>query len=185
MLPVKIYFRFTKCASFIVLSLGLLCCTPAKYITKKQSEVSPTELENSVVNYIPLPDEWLQKSQFLDSCYVLLTEKRYHNLDKYIQSKEASGMKPSEGYLAKTLLLITKLAYPEALQNITKIEDNDFLKIRQLLTIDLNYEIARQNGNVDFKSVLNAYQTLVDSNPDDLLLKKIVSIRLRYLRYNN
>lgn len=167
-----------------ILILGMFGCTPPKYIVKKQSELITLDLDNAIVNFIPIPDNELQKSNLLDSSYHLLIDKKYPKLEKYINSKESSGMDTPDLFLSKTLLSITKKEYSDAFQSLTKIHDSDYSMLKKLLILDLNYEMARMNGNFDYNIFLKDYQSLIDSYPDDLTLKKIVLIRLRYLRYN-
>ena len=169
---------------FIVLAFGLQCCSAPKYIVKEQSGISEPDLESSTVNYIPIPDDELRKSVTLDSSVHLIGNKKYSKLDKYIHAKEVGGVVASDIFLSKALLLITRKEYPEAFQSLAKIDDSDYPMLRKLLTLDLNYEIARTHGSFDYKNLLKDYQSFIDAYPDDLLLKKIVSIRLRYLRYN-
>jgi hypothetical protein len=168
----------------IILAFGLCYCTSPKYITKKQSEIIKLDLDNSVTNYIPISDNDLKESKILDSSYCLIESKRYSKLDRYIDFLEASGISSSDMYLSKTLLLITKKDYANAAKSIEKINDSDYLLLKRLLSIDLNYEITKTNGGFDYNSFLKCYQDIIDSFPDDSSLNKIVAIRLRYLRYN-
>lgn len=163
---------------------GFLCCSPPKYIVKKQFEIINLDLDNSIVNYIPIPDNELQISKLLDSSYHLLLQKKYSKLDKYLRSKETAGIGTPDLFLSKTLLLITKKEYPEAVQSLMKINDLDYPMLKKLLTLDLNYEISRVNGNFNYNRSLKDYQSFIDSNPDEITLKKIILIRMRYLRYN-
>lgn len=169
----------------VILALGLFCCTTPKYITKKQSEIVKLDLDNSITNYIPLADNDLKKSKILDSSYCLMANKKYSKLNKYINSLETSGNKSSDLYLSKTLLLIAKKDYINAANSLHLINNSDYILVRQLLSTDLSYEISKANKTVDYNALLKSYQDLIDSFPDDRPLKKIVAIRLRYLRYND
>lgn len=164
--------------------IGLYCCVPPKYITKSQSEITVLNLDKSIVNYIPLSNDDLIKSQILDTSYQLIKNKKYSKLDNYINSLERSGVHSSDLYLSRTLLLITKKNYVTALQSLKNIKDPDYVLLKRLLSIDLTYEKARINRDADYSMLLKDYQALIDAYPDDKTLKKIVSIRLRYLRYN-
>jgi len=170
--------------AILILFLGMFCCTPPKYIVKKQSELIKLDLDNAIVNFIPIPDNELIISNLLDSSFNLLINKKYRKLDKYINSKESSGIDTPDLFLSKTLLLITKKEYSDAFQSLTKIHDSDYSLLKKLLILDLNYEMARMNGNFDYNRFLKDYQSFLDSYPDDLTLKRIILIRLRYLRYN-
>lgn len=141
-------------------------------------------MDSVVTNYIPIPDLELQKSKLLDSSYHLLLQKKYSKLDKYIQSKEYDGISTPDLFLSKTLLMITKKEYPEAVKSLMKINNSDYSLLKKLLTLDLNYEISRINGNFDYTRSLRDYQSFIDSYPNDITLKKIILIRMRYLRYN-
>jgi hypothetical protein len=169
---------------FLLLFLGLYSCTPPKYITKRQSEIVNLDLDNSITNYIPIADEDLNKSKILDSSYNLIIFKKYSELKSYLNSLEASGVSSSDFYLVKTLLLITQKEYSDAITSLRKINDSDYTLLKRLLSNDLIYEITRIKGQSNYDSFLKNYQDLIDSYPDNNSLKKIVAIRLRYLRYN-
>ncbi|MDD4972226.1 MAG: hypothetical protein PHT07_22590 [Paludibacter sp.] len=168
-----------------VLILGCFySCTPPKYYVMKYSQIKSMELDKSQVNYIPLEDELVTKSVVLDSTYSLLMNNRYMKLDNYITKLERSEVASSELYLAKTLSKISLLDYPGALKSLDKINDKRYALLKSLLTIDLKYENERLMGAFDFNKYLEKYQKLIDTHPDNMVLKKIVSIRMRYLRYN-
>lgn len=167
-----------------VLIVALYSCASPKYITRKQSEIVKLNLDNSIINYIPLADHDLSGSKILDSSYVLIVGKKLPRLDKYLQSVEKTGINSSDLYLSKTLLAITLKDYIAAAQSLKQTNDTDYPLLKRLLSIDLNYEIAKTNGTFKYNGFLKSYQELIDSYPDDNSLKKIVAIRLRYLRYN-
>jgi len=166
------------------ISLGFICCTAPKYITKKQSEINKLDLDNSITNYIPIADNDLEASTVLDSTYCLLTNKKYLKLEKYINQLESSGNNSSDFYLSKTLLQITNGDYPNAVKSVRLINETDYILLKRLLSIDMNNELAKTNGVFDYNGFLKRYQDLIDSFPENESLKKIVAIRLRYLRYN-
>jgi hypothetical protein len=168
----------------LIMVIGLFYCTPPKYIVKKQSEIVKLDLNNSLINYIPLSDNDLGSSEILDSSYYLITNKRYSKLYKYINTLEKSGVKTSDLYLSKTLLLIANNDYSNAFKSLELINDSDYLLLNRLLSIDLNYEIEKIYGGLDYKQYLKNYQEIIDAYPNDSCLTKIVAIRLRYLRYN-
>jgi hypothetical protein len=169
---------------FLVLTVGLYYCTPPKYITQKQSEILKLDLDNSITNFIPLADDELIRSKVLDSSYNLIMNKKLSRLDRYLTSLESSGIVSSDLYLSKTLLCISQNKYMDAIHSLNKIGDSDFTFLKQLLSIDLTYEAAKINGATDYNGFLKNYQALIDSYPDNTSLKKIIAIRLRYLRYN-
>ena len=65
-----------------------------------------------------------------------------------------------------------------------KVDGKENKMLKMLLSIDLNYEIERTDAGLNFKAYLQKYQDLIDLFPDNAVLRKIVAIRLRYLRYN-
>ena len=164
--------------------IGLYCCNSPKYIIKSQTDIPVWNLDNTIVNYIPLSNNDLIKSQILGNSYQLIKNKKYSKLDNYIDSLEQSGVHSSDLYLSRTILLITKKDYITALQSLRNINDQDYVLLKRLLSIDLAYEKARINRETDYFMLLKDYQALIDAYPDNMTLKKIVSIRLRYLRYN-
>jgi len=169
---------------FLIIIPVFFFCSPPKYIPMRQSKITMVDLDNSIVNYIPIDDYDLDKSKILDSTYGLIINKQLSKLSTYINSLEQSGINSSDLYLSKTLLLITKKDYTRAVQSIRKINDSDYPMLKQLLSIDINYEIAKINGAKNYNGFLKDYQNLVDAFPDNVSLKKLVAIRLRYLRYN-
>ena len=168
---------------FLIL-LGLIACSPSKYVIARQSELMKMNLDKSVTNYIPLSDEYLNKSKILDSAYNLIIWNKFSELKSYIKSMEASNITTSDLFLAKTLLLISKKKYADAMESLSKVKESDYVLLRRLLTIDLNYETTKSNEESNYNELLKKYQDLIDANPDNVMLNKIVLIRMRYLRYN-
>lgn len=168
----------------LLVLLGLQNCTPPKYVTKRDSELMKIDLDNSTINYIPIADNYLKESKILDSTCFLIQNNKYSRLDKFLNSLESSGNKTAALYLSKTLLFITKKDYVNATKSVQLINDPDYLLLKQLLSIDLSYEISKSNGSFDYNELLKNYQDMIDSFPDSSLLRKIVAIRLRYLRYS-
>jgi hypothetical protein len=161
--------------------LGLISCTQTKYIVKSDSDLSRIDLKQNILNYIPLMDKDLSSSKILDSTYNLLTLRKYSKLNNYLSSVQSNS---PDYYLAQTLYLISKTKYQDATTYLMKIDENSYTLLKQLLFIDLNYEIAKINGSKDFKKFLQNYQALIDKYSDNEQLKQIVSIRTRYIRYN-
>ncbi len=165
----------------LVLILGLISCTQTKYMVKPESDLSKVDWINNTFNYIPLMDSDLKKSTILDKTYWLIAEKKYSKLNKFLSSIQLDS---PDLYLAKTLYHISKSEYFEAENNLKMITGNNYLLIKELLFIDLNYELAKSSGSKDYKNFLYEYQILMDKNPDNELLKKIIILRTRYIRYN-
>jgi hypothetical protein len=159
------------------------CITP-KYIILKHSEFQSQNLDKSELNYIPLEDEMLAKSAVLDSAYKLLSAKKYMTLEGYIKRLEVSGANSSDFYLAQTLSAITNQNYSAARVSLMNVDGKENKMLKMLLSIDLNYEIDRTKTGLNFKTYLQKYQELIDLFPENAMLRKIVAIRLRYLRYN-
>ncbi|MEI8271978.1 MAG: hypothetical protein WCG08_05105 [Paludibacter sp.] len=169
--------------TLIVLGSFYGCITP-KYTILKHSEIQSLDLDKIGLNYIPLEDEMLAKSAVLDSAYKLLSAKKYMTLESYIKKLEESGASSSDFYLAQTLSAITNLNYSGARTSLMKVDGKENKMLKMLLSIDLNYEIERADAGLNFKAYLQKYQDLIDLFPDNAVLRKIVAIRLRYLRYN-
>jgi hypothetical protein len=105
-------------------------------------------------------------------------------LNEYIRSLEKSGIYSPDMYLSKALLLISKKDYITAATNLEKIPEPYFPLLKDLLLIDMDYEQSKINGTFNYNHFLKDYQQLIDAYPYNQSLKKIVAIRLRYLRYN-
>jgi len=167
----------------IISGCSFSCITP-KYYVLKYSQIQSLDLDKSLVNYIPLEDELLRKSVVLDSSYSLLIHKKYMKLENYVKKTEESGVYSSDLLMAQTLSKITQQNYSGALISLERINDRRFSLLKSLLIIDLNYENERMAGVPDFKKYLLKYQDLIDTHSDNPVLKRIVSLRLRFLRYN-
>ena len=62
---------------------------------------------------------------------------------------------------------------------------NDESCLKRLISIVLEYEIDKMNDKDNYTFYLQKYQDLIDSFPNDLALKKIISIRIKSIRYHN
>jgi hypothetical protein len=164
----------------VACAYGLTSCVQTKYFVKSAERLSHINLERSVVNSIPLQQAALDSSRVLDSTYALLTLKKYATLKNYLAGV---GSNSSDYHLARTLYYISRAKYRNALTSLQQV-DTAYLLLRQLLLIDLRYEQSKIDGVTAYKSFLRDYQELIDQYPDDDLLKKIVAIRIRYIRYN-
>ncbi|MDD4994322.1 MAG: hypothetical protein PHR83_19035 [Paludibacter sp.] len=168
----------------IIIILGFFSsCITSKYTVMKQSQIEVQDLDNSVINYIPMADELIEKSAVLDSSYKLIHDNKLYTLENYVYKLERSGANSSDVYLAKTIWAITQLNYSQAQQSLARVTEKDYTLLKSLLTIDLNYEIERTGNEFNFKTYLQRYQNLIDTYPENIVLRKIVAIRLRYLRY--
>lgn len=161
--------------------IGFISCTQQKYIVKSDTDLHWIDLKQNILNYIPLMENDLNSSEILDSTYNLLKLKKYSKLNNYLSSIQSES---PDYYLAQTLYRISKTKYQEAAIYLGKIDDKSYPLLKQLLFIDLSYEIARINGSKDFKKFLQDYQSLIDKYLDNEQLKQIVLIRTRYIRYN-
>lgn len=164
-----------------VLILGLISCAPTKYVVQSESELSRIDWERNMVNYIPIPDNDLYKSSILDTTNKLIQSKKLAKLDNYLSSVH---FWTPDVYLAKTLYFISRNEYQEAADLLGTINENQFPLVRGLISIDLSYELTKKNKTPDFNQFLKGYQALIDKFPDDELLKKIIALRIRYIRYN-
>ncbi len=173
-----------KIPVIVFLLLILYGCYSPKYIVATQSDLHRTDIEKSMINYIPLDDKYLENSLILDSTYSLLKSKNFYRLENYVEHLKQSNVTSPDFYLANVFSAISTQNYSEALSALNHITDSEYALLVQLLTIDLKYETDRTKNNINFPAYLKQYQKLVDSYPDNLLLKRIVAIRLRYLRYN-
>ncbi len=169
----------------VLVAFGMSFCVAPKYVVQKQSELGKLSLNHSVVNYIPLADSDVNNSTILDSTYRLILAKKYSKLNVYLNTLGASGVHSPAFYLSKTLLYITYNDYPKAVVSLRQIGTEDYLLLKRLLAIDLEYELAKTGGGFDYTESLKGYQDLIDSYPGDSILKNIAGLRVRYLRYNN
>lgn len=170
----------------VVVILGLIfgtisCSTPTKYFVKSESELLQIDFERNMLNFLPLLDIDLKKSTVLDSTYKLLVLRKYSKLDKYLSSVK---FETQDFYLAKTLYFVSKTEYTEAANYLRKINEEQYPLLRELLFIDLSYELTKSSNPIIYKQYLQKYQELIDKYPDNEYLKRIVALRTRYIRYN-
>lgn len=170
----------------VVVILGLIlgvisCSTPTKYFVKSENELSRIDFERNMLNYLPLLDADLKNSTVLDSTYKLLVLRKYSKLDKYLSSVKSETQ---DFYLARTLYYVSKTEYKEAANYLRKINEEQYPILRELLYIDLSYELSKNSSSTIYKQYLKEYQELIDKYPDNEYLKKIVALRTRYIRYN-
>ena len=170
-----------KMIIIVGLIFGLISCTQTKYFVKTDTALSKMDLDNTIINYIPIMDSQLASSAILGSTYSLLEARKYAKLSEYLETIQTDS---PDYYLAKTLYHISKAEYQEAADFLRRISENSYNLLKQLLFIDVSYELARLNGSVNYRKFLQDYQSLIDNHPDNEQLKKIVSVRIRYIRYN-
>lgn len=164
-----------------VIVLFLFSCTQQRYFVNSESELSQIDWNNNFVNYVPLADNELKNSIILDSTFKLLRLKKYSKLKKFLSSIQSNN---SDLHLAKTLYHISRTEYKEAENSLKMINENQYSLVKELLSIDISYEIAKMNDSEDFNKILTDYQKLIDKYPDNEVLKKIVALRIRHVRYN-
>jgi len=138
------------------------------------------DLDKNITIYIPIMDSELASSVILNSTYSLLEMGKYEKLSRYLDIMETNS---SDYYLAKTLYHISRTEYQEAAEFLNKVNDSSYHLLKQLLSIDIAYELARLNGSVNYRRALQDYQSLIDSHSDNKQLTKIVAVRIRYIRY--
>ncbi len=166
---------------FFSLLFGVLSCTQPKYLVKPENEILGIASEQNALKYIPLSDTDLDSSRILRKTCQFLSSKKLSGLKKYLSANEEQT---PDYYLAETLYHISKNDYQGAFFSLQKVDENHYTLLRQLLFIDLNYELAKINGVADYKRFLQDYQNLIDKYPDNEPLEEIVSTRVRYVRYN-
>ncbi len=170
---------------FLTISLSITSCsTSPKYIVQKRSEIRQGALDSFSVNYLPINDADLQNSKILDSVYSLLIIGKYNMAYDYIVAADSLTMITSGWKMAKVLYWTTIGDYERATMKLKRIDDSAYPVLKRLLLIDLAYEQQLSFGRQKYKEFLADYQALIDAYPDDELLKKIIFIRSRYLRYN-
>ncbi|MDR2906444.1 MAG: hypothetical protein LBU91_00430 [Bacteroidales bacterium] len=170
-----------KTSVLLFLIFGLMSCTQTKYFVKSEQDLSQLDLEQMDLNFIPLLDESLENSIILTTTYELITSKKYSKLKKYLSSIQSQT---SDFYLAKTLYYISKNEYQEAAITLKQIDENAYTFVEDLLFVDLSYELAKRNNVKDFKKFLQDYQAVLDKYPNDKVKKKIIALRIRYVRYH-
>lgn len=168
----------------LLLVIGWWQCTSPKYIVQKQSEMARLDLDQSITNFIPIYEGDLEESEILNSTYDLIVQKKFSKLNNYLRSLEKSGIHSSDLTLSYALFFISKNEYSNAAACLEKIPDSDYPLLKDLLLIDMDYELSRISGSFNYNHFLKSYQQLTDAYLDDPVVKKIVAIRLRYVRYN-
>ncbi|MCG8412145.1 MAG: hypothetical protein MI739_12770 [Bacteroidales bacterium] len=170
-----------KTGIILSLVLGLTSCIQTKYFVKSEKDLSLINWECNILNFLPIKNSDLENSPVLKTSYDLIVSKQYSKLNEYLSSIQT---KNSEFYLCKTLYYISKTKYNEAFINLKKIDETSYSLIRDLLFVDLNYELEKQYNSENYNKHLQDYQKIIDKYPDNEYLKKIIALRVRYIRYN-
>jgi len=166
----------------LILCLVLLnSCSHSKYILKTEQELSRINWETTKFNYIPILKSDIDKSIILGMTNVYLEQRQLFKLKKYLKSNSSNS---NDFFLAKTIYYMYKTDYTEAQKTLLHINDEKYLQIKQLLSVDLNHEISKENDTHNYQQTLNEYQYLFDANPSNTVLKNILLTRVRYTRYN-
>lgn len=140
--------------------------------------------DSSMYMYIPISNEMRKNSGLLDSTLTLLHLSKEYKINKYLNSLGKQGGQGSDFYLAKALVNIYYGLYDESSLDILKVTSPEYSFLAELIKLDMEREIKTVNGNVDFEAFLIKYQALADKHADNPVLKKIISTRVVYLRYN-
>ena len=166
----------------LILCLILLnSCSHSKYILKTEQELSRINWETNKLNYIPILESDIDKSIILGMTNIYLEQRQLFKLKKYLKSNSSNS---SDFFLAKTIYYMYKTDYTDAQKTLLHINDEKYLQIKQLLSVDLNHEISKENDTHNYLQTLKEYQYLFDANPSNTLLKNILLTRVRYTRYN-
>ncbi len=170
-----------KITTIVIFIFVLTSCVQPKYFVKTERDLLKIDWNQNHLNYIPLSENYLNKSTVLNTTYNLISLKKLSKLKKYLSSVNE---RKSDFYLANALYYISILKYKEAANNLTNVESEKFKLIKDLLFIDLSYELAKQNGTKNFKYFIKKYQKVMDKYPDSKYLKNIIKLRIKYVRYN-
>jgi hypothetical protein len=166
----------------LLLFLLTISCTHTKYFVVRESELKNIDSENRSINYIPISETDYKNDSIISATCNFLKNEKKHELYNYLDHIDSLN-KISSYYLSYTLYYIYECEYESALLNLNKIDTIKFNSIRDLLLIDLDYEINKEIGITNFKKYLYDYQSLIDKYPENELLKKIAAIRVRYILY--
>lgn len=63
------------------------------------------------------------------------------------------------------------------------LNESDYPLLRNLLLIDSEYEMEKYKDTYSYQNYLDRYQKLLDQNHQNIVLKKLVAIRVRYALY--
>lgn len=157
------------------------CGGGPKYFFTHEYELDNIEWAMSTTNYIPIMNEEYMSSPILQNTHALLKERKYATLKKYLASQQADT---PDYYLAKTLYHISKNQYPEASANLSLMGKEHFIALRELIEIDLSYELAEDYERNNYKKFLNEYQQLLDRYHENEILRNTITLRVRHIRYN-
>ena len=174
--------------SVIALFLALLlasCKTPtSKYSVVAENDYPKADSLIAGRVFIVFSQSELSANPILAKAYDLFKAKNKSPLSKYLDSLEKVDAKNSCLLLAKAALNISKFEYDIALANLLKIEKSKFNPLKELLIIDMEYELARLNENFQPRKFIQKYQDLMDKYFDNSEFKNMINLRVRFLRYN-
>lgn len=165
---------------FIVATIG----NSQRYAFVKYSELKLDQLEVSHTMYFPVSTTDLEESHILDTTHQFLNLSKEYKLNRYLRSLEKNGINSSDLFIATAILNIHKGAYIESKHALSRVNDDKFDVLKQLLEVDIDREINMIDSRPNFETYLKRYQAIVDNNPGNFILKKIIDVRIRFLRYD-
>lgn len=157
------------------------CGGVPKYFVVHEFELIDVNWAKSTTNYIPIMNEEYMSSPILQSTHTFLIEQNYSGLRRFLASQ--SEYTP-DYYLAKTLYHISKKQYPEASSSIKLVGKENFSSLRELIELDLAYEMAESHERNNYMKFLNDYQQLLDRYHENEILRNTITLRVRHIRYN-
>jgi hypothetical protein len=174
----------------LILILSLIfavsaCKTPVpKYIISSSAQkidFNDGALPNA---YIVLNQDLVAGSPIIANTIAMMDNNKLKPLKKYLDSIENSDKANQSMLFAKTLYLTKICDYENALLYASKVNAPEYLIYKELLLIDLNYEVESLKGVADIAKYIEKYQTLFDKNINNEILKNIIKSRVILLRYN-
>lgn len=164
-----------------LLVVALHSCT-GRYLPMRLSEIKINP-DSSFYKIIPVPDSDLNQSLVLKNVCNSLWFNHPRTAKRYLRDIHRQDSVRADYYMASAIYNMSVNNYEAAQANLLLLQTKDYPFLRQLLTIDCNYELEKWQPSFHFDNYLRQYQKLLDENLNQPVIKKILLNHARYARY--
>jgi hypothetical protein len=186
-----------RCVLLIIIGLLLSTCIRERYLVVSYKSLAKIhQAYDSIPQglFIVFPTEFpsdtsegirSKTTQLLRRTQQLIEEKRLTLLKQNLRRAEREGsVDASYLHLCWAVFYLVRKEYIQAQIRLTSIQREELRCLKDLLLADCEYEISRKKDKINYTSLLNRYQQIIDCHSDPLW-KDIIQQRIRYIRYGS
>lgn len=168
----------------LIIAIFFVGCMPTvcKYPLAANSGIIE-QLNQKNFRFTPISPEILRNNKILETTYYFLSASKRGKVSGFLSGIE-DAKKDASFYMATAWYCIYNNQYNLAMLNLKKVDNEELKQLKDLLVLDLKYEIQKQMGLYNYKTFLLEYQKLIDKYPEDELLRRTAATRIRFIRYN-